>query len=172
MELGILGKSKDMSIQQRKKYVNWKVKKWEDKQNKDAIEQCKSFRHYDKSFDGRKEEYFDRRGWKVISKFRLGVPLIESRIEDNGKCRLCGEQFRDMNHIVINCNRVKNLRGAKSIAKIIGTVGHQRSDINDGSLLRVLLMEKYYTIGEALGEIWNAWNGPAAKPPDIIGRPG
>ena len=33
-------------------------------------------------------------------------------------------------------------------------------------------MEKYYTISEALGEIWNAWSGPAAKPPDIIGRPG
>ena len=172
VELGILGKSRNMGIQQWKKYVNWKVKKWEDKQNKAAIEQCKSLRHYNKSFDGRREEYLDKIGWKVISKFRLGVPLIESRIEDNGKCRLCGEQLRDMNHIVINCNRAKNLRGAKSIAKIISTVRRQHSDINDDTLLRVLLMEKYYTISEALGEIWHTWSGPAAKPPDIIGRPG
>ena len=117
VELGILGKSRNMSIQQWKKYVNWKVKKWEDKQNRAAIEQCKSLRHYDKSFDGRREEYLDRRGWKVISKFRLGVPLIESRIEDNGKCRLCGEQFRDMNHIVINCNRLKKLERSKVNSK-------------------------------------------------------
>ena len=32
-------------------------------------------------------------------------------------------------------------------------------------------MEKYHTIDEALGEIWTAWSGPAAKPPDIIGLP-
>ena len=38
VELGILGKCKDMSIQQWKKYVNWKVKIWEDKNIKEAIE--------------------------------------------------------------------------------------------------------------------------------------
>ena len=40
VELGILGKCRDMSIQQWKKYVNWKVEICEDKKNKEAIGRC------------------------------------------------------------------------------------------------------------------------------------
>ena len=83
-------------------------------------------RHYDKSFDGRRKKYLDMKGWEVISNFRLGVTLIDSRIEDNEKYRLCGEQFRDTNHIVINCKKIKNLRGANLIANEIYKVRHQR----------------------------------------------
>ena len=138
-----------------KKYVNKKVKEWENTRNIEAMRKCKSLNHYKTSNFGKRQDYMNKENWVEISKFRTGQITLINKIKQIDKCRLCNEGQNVIEHIFINCNTVNKENKYRRITELVKQIRMRNRNITDEEITSQILMKWYFKIGPELKLIWN-----------------
>ena len=84
-EMGITMECLDINKDRSKKYIHDKIKKWENRRNKERIETKKSLQHYRNELKKRQAYINNNTNWVEISKFRTGQldlkPILSSLLK-------------------------------------------------------------------------------------------
>jgi hypothetical protein len=154
IEMGITMECLDINKDRSKKYIHDKIKKWENRRNKERIETKKSLQHYRYELKKRQAYINNNKNWVEISKFRTGQLDLINKIRKIEKCKFCKENETDLKHILIKCDKINESNEYRRLTEKVKEIKRRDRHIKDEQIVEELLMRWHEEIGEELKLMW------------------